>query len=239
MIIRRHPDTLVFIEQADHARLAAGIIAAWRPDGFPSHPRRASVLLAAREHDNGWAEEDAATHVDAAGGPLDFMSVPPSVKQRIWPRAAARLADADPYAAALVAQHALALHGQQRADPAWRTFLATMERVKSDLLRRCDPSTTETLAADYIFVQRADQLSLIFCNAWTAPFPLPGGRAILNGTTLTIAPDPFDGTRIPLRVPARRLPARTFDSPSTLRRALDAAPVEHLDGDAVGDTAHA
>ena len=234
MIIRRQQDALIFIEQADHARMAADILSDWQADGFPSNPRREAILLAALEHDNGWREEDASTHVDGTGDPLDFISVPAAVKHRIWPRAATRLADTDPYAGALVAEHALSLHGQQRADPAWRAFLDRMERLKQEILARCETSAADTLGPDYVFVRTVDQLSLIFCNAWTAPFPRPGGRTILKGTTLELTPDPFEGRTIDLKVRARRLPVRTFASPAVLRQALDAAADEYLEGAAIG-----
>lgn len=232
MIIRRLPTAILFIEQRDHAALSEAIVREWQRDGLPDRPRREAILLATREHDNGWLEEDATTHVDASGEPLDFIAVPPGVKQRIWPRAAARVGDADPYAGALVAQHALALHGQQRTEPAWRPFLARMERVQQDLLKRCGPGAAETLADDYRFVQAGDQLSLVFCNGWTAPFPRPGGRIVLEGDVLRVTPDPFGGRVIPLHVPARRLAPRLYDSPRALRAALDAAPVEHVTGTA-------
>jgi hypothetical protein len=234
MIIRRLPRAMLFIDQQDHAVLAAAIMADWQLDGLPDHPRREAILLATREHDNGWLEEDAMTHVGPDGEPLDFMSVPPAVKQRIWPRAAARLAETEPYAAALVAQHALALHGQQEAEPAWRPFLSQMTRIQQDLLARCATGAAATVAEDYRFVQAGDQLSLVFCNGWTAPFSRPGGRVVLHGNRLTMTPDPFDGRRIALRIRARRLDLRSFASGRELRATLDAAPVEHLEGHATG-----
>jgi hypothetical protein len=237
MIIRRDRKDLLFITQDDHASLAADIVAQWRADGFRSHPRRDVLLLAVREHDNGWREEDATTLVDAAGEPLDFVSAPTDVKHRIWPRATARLAATDAYAAALVARHAMTVHGQQRADPAWRAFLERMAGLERELLERAGrqaPDRAQAAIDDYRFLQAGDQLSLIFCNNWTAPFPRPGGRTILKGTTLEIAPDPFDGARIPLRVPARRLRSRTFASAGDLRDALAGAPVEWIEGDAAG-----
>jgi hypothetical protein len=230
VIIRRTPTALLFIAQQDHAALSAAIMAEWKLDGFPDHPRRDAILLATHEHDNGWLEEDAMTHVDQDGEPLDFMSVPPTVKQRIWPRAAARVAERNPYAAALIAQHALALHGQQQTEPAWRPFLSQMERLKMDLVARCAAGAGDTLQDDYRFVQAGDQLSLVFCNGWTAPFPRPGGRLQLHGDTLTVSPDPFNGRQVPLRIAARRLPVRTFASGRELRAALDAAPVEWIEG---------
>lgn len=234
MIIRRSGSTLLVIAQEDHAALSAAIMTEWHLDGLLDHPRRETILLATREHDNGWREEDAVTHVGAGGDPLDFISVAAEVKQRIWPRAATRLGEIAPYAGALVAQHALSLFGQQHTEPAWRPFLSRMEQLQQGLIARCEPGAAGTLAADYRFVQAGDQLSLVFCNGWTAPFPRPGGRIVLEGAGLKVSPDPFGGGRVSLRVPARRIEGRAFGSPRELRAALDTAPVEYVEGHAEG-----
>jgi hypothetical protein len=49
-----------------------------------------------------------------------------------------------------------------------------------------------------------------------------------------VFPDPFDGARIPMRVPVRRLPSRPYSSRSELADALRQTPIEWLDGEAVG-----
>jgi hypothetical protein len=233
MIIRRERTTFFCIRQEDHARLAADLMSQWRADGFPDNPRRDQILRATREHDGGWIEEDAATHVDSSGEPLDFVAVPPTVKQRIWPRGADRLAAASPYEAALVAEHALTVHGQLRQDPMWGLFFRSMEKIKADLLSRSGDLASH-LDEDYRVVQTGDQLSLIFCNGWTAPFPRQGGRAVLVGSTLEISPDPFGGVEVPLGVVGRRIPARSYASATDLRNTLAAAGEEVLEGIAVG-----
>jgi hypothetical protein len=234
MIIRRDADTLLFISQPDHARLAAAVIVAWRGGGLPMNPRRDAVVLATREHDNGWIEEDAETHTAPSGSPLDFIDVPAAVKHRIWPRAVGRLAADHPYEAALVAQHALTVNGDHRQEPTWRSFFETLDIQRDALLERCDATASATLAADYAFVNMGDLLSLIFCNGWREPFVRFDHRFRFEGSTLRIAPDPFDGVRLPLRVLARRLPARAFASNADLRAALDDGAVEFLEGEAVG-----
>src|SRR5215213_8305992 len=98
MIVRRDPTHLLLITQPDHAALAAAVMDAWRHP-LPDAPVRDVVLLATREHDNGWYEEDAAPLVDETTGRiLDFMTAPDSVRQGIWPRAVERLGST-PYAA--------------------------------------------------------------------------------------------------------------------------------------------
>jgi hypothetical protein len=233
MIIHPLPHALLFITQPDHAALASEAISHWRADGFSGHPRRDVILLAAREHDNGWCEEDALTHVDDAGRPLDFVSVPAAVRQRIWPRAVDRMAGRSTYAAALIAQHAVTVYGTSRTDPGWSDFFSVMTGRRDALLAGSgiDPST---LDADYAFVNAADRISLAFCTGWTEPLESFGRRIILAGDTVEISPDPFGGARVPLRVAGRLLPKGACPSAAALRRALEAAPVHVLTGTAVG-----
>jgi hypothetical protein len=235
MIIRRDGDSLLFITQPNHARLAAMLIAEWQAEGFPSHPRRESILLATREHDNGWTEEDADTHVDASGRPLDFIEVPASVKQRIWPRAVSRLAGDHPYEAALIAHHAVTVNGDHRVKPDWSSFFETLDAQRAALLTRSGPTAVASIDADYAFVNIADRLSLIFCNGWRDPFEHRGRRIVLADTTLRITPDPFDGAGVPLRILARRLPVHSYASNADLRAALDDAPIEMVEGEALGE----
>jgi len=228
MILRRDGEAWLCIQQMDHAAMAGDVMVRW--DALAAHPRRDAILLAVRQHDNGWIEEDALTHVDGSGEPLDFMSVPVPVKHRIWPRAVARLEREHPYEAALVAQHALTVHGQQRRDAAWRPFFETMESLRSRLLDRAGPWANAALDEDYPYVQLGDQLSLIFCNGWTVPFPRHGGRSQLTGRTLVTTPDPFGGAIVPLEVAARRIPARRYDSPDDLRATIAGTPAEPFTG---------
>ena len=232
VIIRRSDDWHLFITQPDHAELAANLMLAWRGDRFGDHPRRDLILRAVREHDNGWLEEDAATLVDERGRPLDFVSVPDAIKHRIWPRAVARAARRDAYEAALIAQHALTVHAQHRGNAEWQPFFDGLERARTTLL---GGPAGDPFERDYRFVRTADLLSLVFCNGWTEPHDLPGGgRVILDDATLSISPDPFGGTRVPLRILARKLSARTYGSASELRAALNLAPVEIVEGWSVG-----
>jgi hypothetical protein len=62
-------------------------MAQWRRGGLDGHPRRASILHAVAEHDNGWREVDMAPTVDAEGRLHDFVSAPLDLRQGVWPRA--------------------------------------------------------------------------------------------------------------------------------------------------------
>ena len=76
MILRPAGPDQLLITQPDHAALAARIMEHWRADGLPQSPRRAAILRAIEQHDNGWDEIDIAPIVDRATGRiLDFINV--------------------------------------------------------------------------------------------------------------------------------------------------------------------
>jgi Protein of unknown function (DUF3891) len=230
VIIQRRGNQLLFIKQTDHAALAATIMSHWQLGGLAEHSRRDVILEATRVHDDGWREEDLQLHVDEHGEALDFIEVPGEVKRRIWPRATARLGTTSPYVGALVAEHALTIYASLHADPQWRGFFSDMTRTRDDLVARAAAQGTVALDRDYPFVRIGDQLSLVFCNGWTAPMAGLGYRAILKDITLEVTPDPFGGKRIPISVEARTLAARRYSSAEDLRAAYAAASLMRLDG---------
>ena len=233
MIIQPDGASFLFITQPDHARLAADAIAHWKADAFAVHPRRSAILLATHEHDNGWIEEDAETYVDATGAPLDFVAVPAGVRQRIWPRAVHRMARQHPYAAALIAQHAIAVYSASRNDEGWQSFFDELSGLRDTLLGAAGLDR-ETLDADYRFVNAAARLSLAFCTGWAKPLESYGRQIILKGQVVEITPDPFEGTRVPLAIRARRVRQQHYRTSAELRGALQDAPVEVLRGEAAG-----
>lgn len=236
MIIQHRGGSLLLITQPDHAALAGRIMRRWTRGAFDAHPRRASILLAIDEHDNGWKEVDAAPIVDGATGRmLDFVNVPAPVRRAIWPRGVERLAG-DPWAAALVANHAVHVYRHYREEPDWQPFFAELESARARHLQRATSLTLDDLLADYFFVRMGDLLSLTFCNAWEqAPDEL-GYTIRCDARGLTVTPDPFGGEAILMDAPARELPDRAFASANAAARAFHAAPVRSLTGTARGDS---
>ncbi len=201
----------------------------WADGDFPRHPRRDSILLAIREHDNGWREVDAAPVLDPDGRMLDFVNVPADARRAIWPRGVERLS-ADPWAAALVAQHAVHVYRHYRENAEWIGFFAELEAARDAHLRRAQGLSLDHLLGDYFFVRMGDLLSLTFCNAWSeAPDEL--GYAIrCAAQRLAVSPDPFAGEETVFDVPARELPNRAFGSTEDAAEAFRAAPVSSLAG---------
>src|SRR5436190_16040786 len=118
MIVRRTNGSQLLITQPDHAALAGRIMEHWTAGALQQSARRTDIFVAIYQHDNGWREPDARPDVDRDGNILDFVHAPDDLRHALWVRGIERLADT-PYAAALVAQHAIHVYDRKRADPAW------------------------------------------------------------------------------------------------------------------------
>lgn len=231
MIVRHEDDDLLLVTQPEHAALSGRIMAAWCADGLPASPTRETVLLATREHDNGWIEVDDRPRLDAGGGrPQHFMTAPDATKQGIWPRGVRRLEPVDPAAAALVAQHALALLDVHPL-PGWEEFRIDMTAERDRILGNgAYDDDLGALQADYRFVFLGDLISLVFCCEWSDVFRCEGYTIARRGSTVQVAPDPFARKAVELKVSARRLPARSYASDDDLRAVFDQAPAVSLQG---------
>src|SRR5262249_49341889 len=149
--------------QPDHAHLARKIMEHCVP--LANHSRRESILHAIGEHDNGWFEEDMAPSVDpVTGGVVDFVAAPLSVRNRVWPRGVNRLSDG-PWAAALVAEHAITVYERFRSESIWSRFFEQMEEMRDAMLRMAR-MPFDDLVTDYAFVRLGDLISLTFCTGW-------------------------------------------------------------------------
>ena len=235
MIIRHDGTAQFLITQPDHAALAARIMQHWLGDGLAESPRRAAILLAVKEHDNGWREVDAAPIVDGTSGRLlDFITVADAVRRDVWPRAVERLAAA-PYAAALVAQHALHVYRRYLPDPEWTSFFNGMEALRDRNLHAAQPVALDDLRHDYVFVRAGDLASLTFCSAWTDDQTDASGYVIrMEGERLVVTPDPFAGREWPIDITARELPNRSFSSDPDAARAYATAAHVKISGVVTG-----
>lgn len=238
MIVRDEGDSFLLITQPDHARLARDIVAAMRTESALDGPSRATVLFATREHDNGWMEVDAEPTIDpATGRPCDFIAGPARVKHELWPRGITRAAQSDLRAGALIAQHAITVYAYRATEPEWQPFFGPITTMRDELLEQIGAASgaaRDAFEQEYRCLRLGDSLSLQFCNGWTDPQETYGYRAALRGSSLVISPDPFDGASVPLKVLARRVPARRYASDADLRRAIATAVPEVLEGETKG-----
>lgn len=227
MIVRPAQNSVLLITQPDHAQLSARIIE--HAVALKAHPRRAAILLAVAEHDNGWAEEDAAPIVNPSTGHLaDFVNAPVSVRHRVWPRAIQRLSQ-HPWPAALVAEHAVVVYDRFRVEDGWEPFFSSMESARDQMIRVSGLTSSE-LMADYVFVRLGDLISLLFCMGVSQPQHIGEWSVQLTADHVLVSPDPFGGRSIPIEVKARQIPDRTFESDQDLRATVHAAQEVVLKG---------
>ena len=234
MIVRPTDRGVLLITQPDHAHLARRIMEGCVP--LAARPRRAAILHAVAEHDNGWSEEDADPTVDPrTGAVVDFVSAPLSVRHAVWPRGVARLAD-DPWAAALVAQHAITVYDRCRRDAEWDSFFARMETAR-DAMLDVSRLPLDQLLGDYAFVRLADLISLTFCTGWTDEQRFAEWTVQLSGTRVAVEPDTFGGVTIPIEIDAREIRDQPLRSAAELREALSKATMAILRGEVSGGSA--
>jgi hypothetical protein len=224
MIVTDETSDFLVITQTDHARFAGELLSLWRSDGLPDHPRRTDLLFAAREHDNGWREADAAPTLDLERGrPHDFLTLPDAERAEIWERGTARFAARRPYAALLITLHALNVLGGLGGGRRWQGLLARLAERRDELLAATGAGAEEA-AADYRFIDLTDGLSLAACNRWRDPFERAGvrGRFDREIHTLYLSPFPLAGATT-FQVPARRIARRHYAGDADLGGALAAA----------------
>lgn len=229
MIVRPALAGCVLITQPDHAQLARRIME--HCVSLVENPRRDAILRAIGDHDHGWAKPDAEPTIDAATGDVvDFIRAPIAVRQGVWPHSVAALAD-EPYAAALVANHAMFAYDRFRGEPEWAGFFAKMESSRAGMLTASGASL-EQLEADYAFLRLGDLISLAFCTGSTTEQSFRGWTVRLAGPRVIVTPGIFGGAPVTFEVAARAV-RPPFDSDAELRAALGRSATTLIQGEAV------
>ena len=229
MIVVPEGATLRLVTQPDHAHLSGELLSLWRAGDLPESPRRGDLLFAAREHDNGWREADASPRWDAGRGlPHDFLSLPRRERIEIWERGPCRFAGERPYAALLIARHALNLFGDRKGRPGeedWDRLLDFLEDFAAGLLAETG-AAPEELEADYRLLDLSDLISLAACAGWREPVERHGLRVEPAegpaGAEIRLDPFPLAGATTFL-VPCRRIPRRDYGGDADLGGELAAA----------------
>ncbi|HEY8475466.1 MAG TPA: DUF3891 family protein [Chloroflexota bacterium] len=231
MIVREHEGRLLLVRQTDHAAQCGVFAMHWGGDRVAEPAPRASLVVAAAEHDNGWAEWEQAPRIDpATGQPFQFYTTPIDEHVALYRRGVARVVERDPYAGLLVALHALRLYGQSYAGlpPLGRqytaeervhvtAFTAELRALRDRLLDDLRQSPTyrpyveeRALQASFKLLQAWDLLSLHTLarplrSGQTTPVPLVDGtQQRLTMTRLgawRLGLDPYPFTTAPFVTP--------------------------------------
>ena len=107
--------------------------------------------------------------------------------------------------------------------------------MRDSYLRAAGVTSLDELLSDYRFVRTGDLASQVFCNQWTAAEDDGCGYSMhLEGTMLTITPDPLERRTIDIDIAARVIENRRFASTAEAQEAVAAARVVTLNGKARG-----
>lgn len=231
MIVRNAGGALHLITQRDHARVARRVMEKCVP--LSTLERRDVILHAIAEHDNGWADLDGFPIVDAVSGrPADFINLPLPARHGVWPRGVARLAE-QPYAAALVAHHAVTVYGRYRSDPAWTAFFSGMEAARHTMLH-LSGVPHGVLESEYVWLRVGDLISLAFCTAAAEPLTFEAWTVRAEGATVRVAPDIFGGSDVPFDIDACEIDDRRYADDADLREAVRRGRSVRLEGVVTG-----
>jgi hypothetical protein len=184
MLVRDPDGDTVLIPQTSHAWISGQLARAWRDVGEP----REDVILAALQHDIGWAEWDLDPETDPDTGlPRSFMRMPTAARMEIWRPAARRVQAQSLYAALLVSKHGTTLHaGLEGAE----AFLAEQHALQEEWIAElgADPEAVEHHRG---LIMLWDKLSLALCLRWD-PYETDGlALERVEGEAFTLAPWPF------------------------------------------------
>lgn len=226
MIVRPGDGVLHLITQPDHAALARRIMEHW--SSLAVAERRREILTAIEHHDRGWTEPDAALTVDPATATIrDFIGVPATVRQAVWPRSVADLATT-PWAAALVAHHAITVYDRFRHDAEWHDFFPAMTALRDEHLARA-AGDLKALVRDYVYLRLGDLVSLTFCTGTATPAALGPWTIRRAGTQVHVTPNPF-AIDLPFAVEAREIRDVPYPTDEALRAAIAAGRSRAIEG---------
>ena len=205
MVVREDADGTICIPQTSHAWVSGQLARAWADVGEP----REDVILAALQHDIGWAEWDLAPESDPDAGPptpptlpRSFMKMPTAARMEIWRPAARRVQAQSLYAALLVSLHGTTLHaGLEEA----QDFLAEQRALQEAWIAELGADRDE-VERHRALIMLWDKLSLALCLRWD-PYETDGlTLERVEDETFTLRPWPFaDEAPVALRCQGRRL----------------------------------
>ena len=210
MIVRDADENWQIVLQTDHADLSGQLADAWAEKG----ERFASVEIAARRHDDGWAVWERMPGLDPGSDrPRNFLDVQVLSHLAFYRAAIAAVSDHDPYAGLLVSMHGAGIYRHRYGrDPGLRlTFAAEVEEQVDAFVAEQEAAYEGRAAevgveeerrwADYGLLQVFDRLSLYFCMRDVEN----GEAAELDGLSLQpLAPwrvrlEPYPFTESPAR----------------------------------------
>jgi hypothetical protein len=254
MIVRDAGDAWQIVLQPDHADLSGQFARSWGGDGFAAPTPLASVALAAKRHDDGWAVWERAPGLDREGArPRNFLDVEVPSHLAFYRAMIAAVLDQDPYAGLLVSMHGAGIYrGRYGTQPSLRVtfadevreqveeFVAEQEELQAGLVAALTVSEEERWV-NYRLLQVYDRLSLYFClrdletgepdELAPTPRDYAGGEEVLaiepaGPWRVRIAPFPFSAGPAEFTLVRRLVPKRAWEDDEGFRHDLADAVAE-------------
>jgi len=233
MILQRTPDGIFAIKQEDHAALAAFFLEHWSDHNFAHDPEREQIILATREHDNGWVAYDAKPRLDETTRlPVDFMHVTPDETYAVWKRAAAKYLESDPFVALLITHHGYSLHEQEhKRNPAWKAFFTEFAQLRAELRNRLTLTQPDVERA-YSYLRMMDWFSLAYCLHYDLGREKPEQYAGYNfrrtGNEFLFRPYPFDAKGLRYELPVYPMRPEGYETERELAAAFKKPQVQEV-----------
>jgi len=239
MIVRDRGDDWQVVMQTDHADLSGGFARAWGDPGT----RHASVTLAARRHDDGWAVWERSPMVDReTGKPVNFLDVGVPAHLAFYRACIAAVTEQDAYAGLLISMHGAGIYrrrygldeslGLSRAPDVQSEVDAFVDEQEGSFPARAAAVgvSADERRRDYELLQVYDRLSLYFCMRDVEagePGEVQGLELeALGPWRVRIEPYPLAETPARLALVRRILPKRDDWTDDAFRDAFFAAAPE-------------
>jgi hypothetical protein len=243
MILRSIRNEWLCIAQREHARLAAEVALAWQAPSCPDGVAWLDIVRAVHHHDDGWEDWDRDPQLDPTTRELrGFTDMRLEDSTVLWRESVLACRDKPAYdgqthhpaAPIWVARHFAHLARQTaRHHPdsterqeCSRLFVEFADEVETEIVQQHGTEaglSSEALEFGYRAIRWFDLVSLNLCLVTSSdevPLESPGWGPIVYTFTAeeaTLRPWPLSSSSLKLRTSARRLGARTFESP----RAFD------------------
>jgi hypothetical protein len=188
MILQDTEDGLLLFRQTDHALLSGAFATAWGSDSVPQLERRASTLIAAARHDDGWSQWELEPKAGPDGRPVDFIHLPVAEHTELYRRGIDLVEGEDEYAGLLVSMHGERLYTRpfepgmqprierlQGEDLRLATAYVTHERARQRRIAGGEPDAVAN--EGWRLLQVWDRLSLLVCM-----------QPLRDGTSRTLPP---------------------------------------------------
>ncbi len=243
MILRRFQSRLLIVRQTDLMAISGDLAAAWGNGLFPRPEPFAPLIVAAAQHDAGWAEWEAAPKVDpATRRPYQFTDLPIEHHLAFYQRGVNEVAVKGAHSGLLVNLHCQGLYNQRfgiapemtmrRLAPAQEAAvrhatvaLRRQERELGRLVRIELP----TLWEQYDLLQTFDLLSLVLCMPPIQERQVgPVTLRPIDDDEIAIEPWPFREPFLAVAVPGRLIADRDYADDADLRHELAAAEAVRL-----------